>query len=193
MSILTTDDAFALDHVPRHALILGGGAVGAELSQIWSALGADVTILEREGRLVPFEDRAVGETLARALRRRGIRSVTGIHVEDVRASDDGVEVDVTHGGRTETLGAEVLLLAAGRTPATAGAGLEHAGVDGDGAYVVTCNDALETSVPGIYAVGDLLGPPAPPAPTPPSPRGCRSPSASRASTAPASTTHRSCV
>lgn len=161
ISILTTDDAFALGHVPRSALILGGGAVGAELSQIWRALGAEVTILEREGRLVPFEDRAVGETLARALRRRGIRSVTGIHVEDARTTGSGVEVDVTHGGRTETLGAEVLLLAAGRTPATADAGLEHAGVERDGAYVVTRNDALETNVPGIYAVGDLLGPPAP--------------------------------
>lgn len=160
-SILTTDDAFALDRVPRSAVILGGGAVGAEMSQIWRALGAEVTVLEREDRLVPFEDRAVGETLARALRRRGIRPVTGIHVEDVRTHADGVEVDVTHGGMTETLAAEVLLLAAGRTPATADAGLEHAGVERDGAYVVTRNDALETNVPGVYAVGDLLGPPAP--------------------------------
>ncbi|HYP24080.1 MAG TPA: FAD-dependent oxidoreductase, partial [Actinomycetota bacterium] len=71
------------------------------------------------------------------------------------------EVDVTHGGKTETLGAEVLLLAAGRTPATADAGLEHAGVERDGAYVVTRDDALETTSPGISAVGDLLGPPAP--------------------------------
>lgn len=161
VSILTTDHAFALDHVPRSALILGGGAVGAELSQIWRALGAEITILEREERLVPFEDAAVGTTLARALRRRGIRSVTGMHVEDVRTSGHGVEVGVAHGGKTETLGAEVLLLAAGRTPATADAGLEHAGVERDGAYVVTRNDALETTVPGIYAVGDLLGPPAP--------------------------------
>jgi dihydrolipoamide dehydrogenase len=161
VSVLTTDHAFALDHAPRSALILGGGAVGSELSQIWRALGAEVTILEREQRLVPFEDSAVGEGLARALRRRGIRTVTGIHVEEVRPGEAGVEVDVTHGGRRDTFAAEVLLLAAGRTPATAGAGLEDAGVELDGAYVVTRNDALETSVPGVYAVGDLLGPPAP--------------------------------
>lgn len=161
VAILTTDDAFALDRVPRSALILGGGAVGAEMSQIWRALGAEVTILEREGRLVPFEDADVGAGLARALRRRGIRSVTGNHVEDVRATEAGVEVDATHGGRTETFAAEVLLLAAGRTPASAGAGLEDAGVELDGAFVATRNDALETSVPGVYAVGDLLGPPAP--------------------------------
>lgn len=160
VAILTTDDAFALDRVPRSALILGGGAVGAEFSQIWRALGAEVTILEREDRLVPFEDSAVGPGLARALRRFGIASVTGIHVEDVRTNEAGVEVDVTHRGRTQTFSAEVLLLAAGRTPATEGAGLDGAGVARDGAYVVA-NDRLETSVPGVYAVGDLLGPPAP--------------------------------
>ena len=160
-AILTTDDAFALDHAPRSALILGGGAIGAEMSQIWRALGAEVTILEREARLVPFEDADVGAGLGRALRRRGIRSITGIHVEDVRTTDAGVEVDVTHDGRTETLGAEVLLLAAGRTPASAGAGLEDAGVELDGMHVAIRNDALETSVPGVYAVGDLLAPPAP--------------------------------
>lgn len=157
--ILTTDDAFALDRVPRSALILGGGAVGAEMSQVWRALGADVTILEREDRLVPFEDAAVGHGLARALRRRGIRSVTGIHVEDVRVGHTAVEVDVSHGGKTETMTAEVLLLAAGRTPASVGLGLEEAGVRLDGRYVVVDAD-LETNVPGVYAVGDLLGPPA---------------------------------
>ena len=160
VAILTTDDAFALDHVPGRALILGGGAVGAEFSQIWRALGAEVTILEREERLVPFEDEHVGTTLARALRRRGIRSVTGIHVVDVRTNETGVEVDVTRAGRTETFSAAVLLLAAGRSPATAGIGLEDAGILLDGGHVVT-DDALETSVAGVYAVGDLLGPPAP--------------------------------
>lgn len=161
VAILTTDDAFALDHTPRSAVILGGGAIGAEMSQIWRALGTEVTILERGPRLVPFEDADVGTGLARALRRRGIRAVTGTHVEEVRTNDAGVEVDVTHGGRTETFSAEVLLLAAGRTPATAGAGLEAAGVELDGAFVTARNEALETSVAGVYAVGDLLGPPAP--------------------------------
>lgn len=159
-AVLTTDHAFALDHAPQSALILGGGAVGAELSQIWRALGAEVTILEREERLVPFEDADVGHGLARALRRRGIRSLTGIHVEEVRSHGGRVEVDVTRGGRAEMLAAEVLLLAAGRTPATAGTGLEEAGVEIDGAHVVT-RDGLETSVPGVYAVGDLLGSPSP--------------------------------
>ncbi|HEX2196923.1 MAG TPA: FAD-dependent oxidoreductase [Actinomycetota bacterium] len=160
VAVLTTDHAFALDHVPARALILGGGAVGAEFSQIWRALGAEVTILEREDRLVPFEDAHVGTTLARALRRRGIRSVTGIHVADVRTGDAGVELDVTRGGRTETYSADVLLLAAGRSPATAGIGLEEAGIPLDDGYVVA-DDGLETPVPGVYAVGDLLGPPSP--------------------------------
>ncbi|HEX2058131.1 MAG TPA: FAD-dependent oxidoreductase [Actinomycetota bacterium] len=160
VAILTTDHAFALDHVPRRALILGGGAVGAEFSQIWRALGAEVTILEREDRLVPFEDAHVGLTLARALRRRGIAPVTGIHVTGVRTGEAGVEVDVERAGRAETYSADVLLLAAGRSPATEGVGLEEAGVRLEDGYVTT-DDSLQTTVPGVYAVGDLLGPPAP--------------------------------
>lgn len=160
VAILTTDHAFALRHAPRSALILGGGAVGAETSQIWRALGADVTILERGDRLVPFEDADVGTGLARALRRRGIKSVTGIHVEEVTTTEDGVEVTISRDGVRRTFRAEVLLLAAGRTPAAAGVGLEDAGIALDGAHVAV-DDALETNVPGVYAVGDLLGPPAP--------------------------------
>ncbi len=158
-AVITTDDAFDLDHVPRSALILGGGAVGAEFSQIWNAFGAHVTILEREDRLVPFEDETVGTGLARALRRRGIRTITGIHVADVRTRPGGVEIEVTRGGKFETHRAEVLLLAAGRTPATAGMGLDDVGVELADGYVVA-RDGV-TSVAGIYAVGDLLAPPAP--------------------------------
>lgn len=158
--VLTTDDAFALDRPPRSALILGGGAVGAELSQVWRAFGADVTILEREEHLVPFEDDAVGTGLARALRRRGIGSVTGIHVEDVRTSDAGVELDVSRAGRVETHRAEVLLLAAGRTPATRDGGFEEAGVARPGSHVATGGrSGLETAAPGLFAAGDVLAPP----------------------------------
>jgi dihydrolipoamide dehydrogenase len=158
-AVITTDDAFDLDHAPRRALILGGGAVGAEFSQIWNAFGTDVTILEREDRLIPFEDEAVGAGLARALRRRGIRTVTSIHVADVRTQAGGVEVSVTRNGKIETYRAEVLLLAAGRTPATACIGLDDLGVEVADGYVVARDG--DTSVPGIYAVGDLLAPPAP--------------------------------
>jgi dihydrolipoamide dehydrogenase len=159
-SILTTDDAFALERPPRSALILGGGAVGAELSQVWRAFGADVTILEREEHLVPFEDDAVGTGLARALRRKGISSVTGIHVEDVRTSDAGVELDVSRAGRVETHRAEVLLLAAGRTPATRDGGFEEGHVARAGSHVVPGGrSGLETAAPGVFAAGDVLAPP----------------------------------
>jgi dihydrolipoamide dehydrogenase len=158
--VLTTDDAFELARAPASALILGGGAVGAEFSQLWSALGTQVTILERGDRLVPFEDADVGAALGRALRRRGIRSVTGIHVEEVRTGGDGVEVVVSRGETTETHRAEVLLLAAGRDPATRSLGLEEAGVRVDG-YVVTRDGTLETTADGVFAAGDVLGLPSP--------------------------------
>lgn len=159
--VLTTDDAFELDRAPARALILGGGAVGAELSQVWNALGTQVTILERGDRLVPFEDADVGAALGRALRRRGIRSVTGIHVEEVRSGDAGVEVTASRAGGVETHRADVLLLAAGRDPDTRSLGLEDAGVRLDAGYVVTRDGTLETTAEGVFAAGDVLAAPSP--------------------------------
>ena len=156
--VLTSDGALGLGDTPGSAVILGGGAIGVEFAQIWGAFGADVTILEREERLAPFEDAAVGATLSRALARRGIRSVTGIRVENVETSPEGVTVRVTRNGRSESHRAEVLLLAAGRSPATGSIGLEDVGVDLPGGYVST-DGSLETRVPGVYAVGDVLAPP----------------------------------
>ena len=159
--ILTSDQAMGLTEVPRSALILGGGAIGAEFSQVWRAFGCEVTIVERGPRLVSFEDEAVGEALARALRRRGIHSIVSAHTQEVTVGDEGVTVQLRVGDRISTRTAEVLLLAAGRDPATTDAGLYTTGIELKDGYVPVDWNSLETDAQGVYAVGDLLPSPSP--------------------------------
>lgn len=154
--ILTSDQAMGLTDVPKSALILGGGAVGSEFSQVWRAFGSEVTIIERGPRLVPFEDEAVGEALARALRRRGIHSLVSAHTKVVNSDENGVTVELRIGDRITTRTADVLLLAAGRDPATSDAGLYTAGIELKDGYVPVNWSSLETDAAGVYAVGDLL-------------------------------------
>jgi dihydrolipoamide dehydrogenase len=158
--VLTSDDAFALERVPASAIVLGGGAVGAEFSQIWNALGSDVTIVEIEDRLVPMEDADVGHELARALQRRGIKVHVGSHLIDAAMLEDALEVTLDTPSGLKKLTAEVLLLAIGRDAASADVGFLEAGVETTRGFV-TPRDwfTLETHSRGIYAVGDLLPPP----------------------------------
>ena len=158
--ILTSDQALALDRMPKSAIVVGGGAVGCEFSQVWAAFGTQVTMLEIEAHLVPFEDADVGHALARALRRRGIRVHGGAELEGVEVSDDSVVARFTAGKKDHRVSAEVLLLAVGRDPATGGLGLEEAGVALEDGYVALRDwSSLETTVGGVHAVGDLLPPP----------------------------------
>lgn len=154
--VLTSDQAMRLDRVPGSALILGGGAIGAEFSQIWAAFGSEVTIIERGPRLLPFEDEAVGTALARALRRHGINSLVSAHTQQVTVDDDAVHVQLRLGDKISTRSADVLLLAAGRDPATEDAGLYTAGIELSEGYVPVDWNGLETDARGVYAVGDLL-------------------------------------
>lgn len=156
-SILTSDQALALDRVPRSMLILGGGAIGAEFAQLWRALGAEVTLAEREEHLVPFEDADVGRSLSRALRRQGIAVVEGIHVEEVAVRDGLCEVVLRTPGRDRTLQVEVLVNAIGREAALDGIGLENLHMRTEDGFISPRSWAtLETHEPGVYAVGDLL-------------------------------------
>ncbi|MGH2807828.1 MAG: FAD-dependent oxidoreductase [Actinomycetota bacterium] len=158
--VLTSDDAFALDRVPASALVLGGGAIGAEFSQIWNALGSDVTIVEIEDRLVPMEDADVGHELARALKRRGITVHVGTRLIDADARDDAIEVTLDTPSGLTKVSAEVLLLAIGRDPASRDLGYHRAGVETERGFVVPRDwSTLETHSQGIYAVGDLVPPP----------------------------------
>jgi len=150
--VMTSEHALALDFVPGKVIVLGGGVIGVEFASIWKSFGAEVTIIEGLPTLVPNEDAAVSKAMERAFRKRGIEFKTGVRFSGVTQSATGVVVSLESG---ETLEAEILLVAVGRGPNTAGFGYEEQGVKVDRGYVIT-NDRLETSVSGVYAAGDIV-------------------------------------
>lgn len=154
--VITSDEALTLDRVPASAIVIGGGSVGVEFASIWRSFGADVTVVEMLPALLPLEDSDVSKELARAFGRRGIGVMAGAKVEDVTASDDSIQATVSSNGKTETLEAEILLVAVGRAAVTGEAGLENAGVSVDGRGFVRVRGACETTQAGVYAVGDIL-------------------------------------
>lgn len=151
--IISSDQALRLEQVPGRALVLGGGVIGVEFASIWASLGAEVTIVEALDRLLPAEDPAISKGLARALKKRGITSRTGARVAAAREDDDAAHLELEDG---TTLDADVLLVAVGRGPVTADLGLPEAGVQLDEAGFVRTDEHLQTTAPGVYAVGDVV-------------------------------------
>jgi dihydrolipoamide dehydrogenase len=149
--VITSDQALTLDRVPASAVILGGGVIGVEFASVWSSFGAEVTIVEMLPHLVPLEDESSSKLLERAFRRRGIGYKLGARFEGVKDTESGVTVTLEGG---TTIDAELLLVAVGRGPVSAGLGYEEAGVTTDRGYVVV-DEYMRTSVPTISAVGDL--------------------------------------
>ena len=150
--VITSEQALELDFIPKKVAVLGGGVIGVEFSSVWRSWGAEVTVIEALPHLVPNEDEAISKQFERAFRKRGIDYKLGVRFQGVTQSDTGVVVTLENG---ETIEAELLLVAVGRGPVTAGLGLEEVGVTTDRGFVIT-NERLATSVPGVYAVGDIV-------------------------------------
>jgi dihydrolipoamide dehydrogenase len=150
--VLSSDGALQLDRIPQTAAVLGGGVIGVEFASMWRSLGAEVTIIEALPHLLPNEDEAISKGLERAFRRREIDFRLGVPVRGVEQTEAGVTVALENG---DTVEADVLLVAVGRAPNTAGIGLEELGVALDRGFVVT-DGRLQTTVPGVYAVGDIV-------------------------------------
>ena len=156
---ITSDEALG-SGVPKSAIVLGAGSVGVEFASVWASFGATVTVVEMLPSLVPLEDADLGKELARAFGKRNIKTMTGAKMEEAKASGDGVSVSVTQNGKSETLTAEVLLIAVGRGPVTKGAGLEAAGVKTDERGYVVVDANLTAGADHLYAVGDVINTPA---------------------------------
>ncbi|MFM9372551.1 dihydrolipoyl dehydrogenase [Streptomyces sp. Da 82-17] len=160
--VVTSDDALFAPGLPGSVVVLGGGAIGVEYASFHRSMGAAVTLVEAADRIVPVEDADVSRHLTRGLKKRGIDVQTGARMTDAEVLDDGVRVTVrTARGEARTVTADRLLVAVGRVPVTDGLELAAAGLAADERGFVPPADwkRLETAVPGIHVVGDLLPPP----------------------------------
>jgi dihydrolipoamide dehydrogenase len=156
--IVSSTGALTLERVPRDLLVVGAGVIGLELGSVWARLGAKVTVIEFLDRIVPGIDGDVAKQLQRLLQRQGFTfrlssKVTGVAPASEQLS---VSVEPAKGGSAETLAADIVLVAIGRVPYTAGLGLEAVGVQRDNKGRITVTDRFETTVPGIFAIGDVI-------------------------------------
>lgn len=157
-TIWTYREAMVPKAIPKSLIVIGSGAIGIEFASFYRAFGAEVTVVEVLDRILPVEDEEISKEAARAFKKRGIRILTGAKIEKTDISGNGAKMSVTLGGKSETLEAEKVISAVGIVGNAENIGLEKAGVKVEKTHVVV-NEWLETGVKGVYAIGDLVGPP----------------------------------
>jgi len=150
--VITSTQGLSLEWIPETAIVLGGGVIGVEFASTWASFGTKVTIVEALPTLVPLEDPWASKLLERAFRKRKIDFKTGVRFQGVKQDDSGVTVSLEDG---TTLTADLLLVAVGRGPYTAGCGYEEAGITMERGWVIT-DERLHTNLPHVYAVGDIV-------------------------------------
>ena len=157
--IVTSTGALELDAVPGHLVVIGGGYIGLELGSVWHRLGAKVTVVEYLDRLVPGMDGEVGKTFERVLGKQGLAFRLSTKVTGARVEGEGVvlSVEPAAGGEAEEIRADVVLVAIGRRPLTAGLGLGRVGVALDERGFVRTDEHYATNVKGVRAIGDVRG------------------------------------
>ncbi len=154
--ILTNKEILDLDGIPKSLLIVGGGAVGVEFASVFSRFGSEVTIVEMLPRILPAEDQEISDEIGKLLARRRIKVLTNARLDDVRIQDGSVHVQIAAGnGATKSLVAEKALIAVGRRPVSEEIGLEKLRVATSRGYI-TINKNMQTSAPGIFAIGDVV-------------------------------------
>jgi dihydrolipoyl dehydrogenase len=153
-TVISSNGAVRSERKPASLVVIGAGAVGVEFADVYAAYGAKVTVLEALPRIVPIEDEDCSKELARAFGRRGITLKTGVKVASVKPGGPGAIVE-TDGGKLE---AELVLMAVGRAAKVAGLGLEALGIQLDRGFVKV-SSRMETGAKGVYAIGDMAGPP----------------------------------
>lgn len=155
--VVTYWEAILQTTLPKSVIVIGSGAIGVEFSTIWNAYGVDVTIVEMLPRVVPLEDEEVSKELKKEFEKRKVKCLVGHKVESVEATKPGVQVKVSADGKETVLEADQALVAIGFRPNSKGLGLEEVGVKISERGFVEINEKMQTSVPNIYAIGDVTG------------------------------------
>lgn len=159
-TVISSDEALFLESAPQTMAVIGAGAVGTEFADIFNAFGTKVTLIEALPRILPIEDAEASDVVAKSFRKRGIAVHAGAKVVKADVKKDGVTLTLEVGGKTETVEAEKVLMAAGRAVNTEDMGLKEVGISlTDRGFIKVDYKTLQTSVPGYYAIGDVAGPP----------------------------------
>jgi dihydrolipoamide dehydrogenase len=159
--IVTSTGALALEKVPNHLVVIGGGVIGLELGSVWRRLGAQVTVVEFLDRIVPTMDGEVGQQFQKLLTKQGMAFKLSTKVTSVKPNGDrlNLTMEPAKGGAAEVLAADVVMVCVGRRPYVSGLGLEMAGVQRDEKGRVKTDGHFRTNIPGIYAIGDVIAGP----------------------------------
>ncbi|MBT7226270.1 MAG: FAD-dependent oxidoreductase [Gammaproteobacteria bacterium] len=155
---LTSDSIWSLSELPKRLLVVGSGPIGCELAQAFSNLGAQVTQVDMAERIMPREDAEVSEEVAKAFREQGIRLLTGHKLVKFGAGENGDYMEAEHRGETVTVEFDKVLLAIGRKANVEGFGLENLNLALTGQGTIEVNEYLQTSMPNVFACGDVAGP-----------------------------------
>ncbi len=159
-TVISSDEALFLEKAPATLAVIGAGAVGCEFADIFNAFGSKVTLIEALPRMLPLEDSECSDTVAKSYRKRGIDVYAGAKVTKAEVGKDRVVLTIEAGGKTQTVEAEKVLMAAGRAVNTENMGFKEAGVQlTDRGFVKVDPATLETTAKGVYCIGDVAGPP----------------------------------
>lgn len=155
--IMTYKEAILQEDLPKSVVIIGAGAIGMEFATIWNAYGVDVTIIEMLPQILPLEDEEAASVVEKAFIKRGVKIYKESKVEEVNPTNLGVNLIISSGGEKKTLEAEQALIAVGFKPNSKGIGLEEIGVKMTDTGFIQINEQMASSVPGIWAIGDVTG------------------------------------
>jgi len=158
-TVLSSDDAVALGQAPGSMIVIGGGAIGLELGSVWARLGTAVTVVELLPRIAATFDEDITQALQTLLQRQGLKFHLGTGIESAERTESGVKLTATKGDKQLEIEAEKVLVAVGRKPNTGGLGAAEAGVALDERGCIKTDAEWQTSVPGIYAIGDVVAGP----------------------------------
>lgn len=158
--VIGAQEAVSLKAVPKRLIVIGGGVIGLELGMVYQAFGSELTVVELTDSLLPGTDADCVKVVERTLQKRGAKIVKGAKAKSVdKRSDGSMRVTVASGDESQTIDGDIVLVAVGMKPRARGIGLEEIGVTIDDRGFVRTDDRCRTNVPGIYAIGDVSGPP----------------------------------